>query len=144
MNLLAMDQSLITNYTTVLIADLHRSEGDMSLDDNMASWIASMAYICQPMGSICSGIMVEKLGRKGGLLMVNVPYLIAWLLICTAPNVTILLVANFVTGVSVGLTEAPLINFAGEMAQPHIRGTITATGGELHFITFLRFKKLTH
>lgn len=127
-NFLSLDLSLIMNYSTVLIADLHHAEGHLSLDDRLASWMGSMAYVCQPLGSVFSGFLTEKFGRKGSLLIVNIPYFVAWLLICTAPNVSMLFLANFVTGVSVGLTEAPLVNYAGEMAQPHIRGTVTASG----------------
>ena len=129
-NLVTMDLSIILNYSTVVIATLHHAEGDLSLDDNKASWMGSIAYICQPLGSICSGIMVEKLGRKRSLLVINVLYFIAWLLLYTAPNFTFLLIANFVIGVSVGLTEAPLVNYGGEITQPHIRGTVIASGGK--------------
>ncbi|PSN31573.1 hypothetical protein C0J52_20805 [Blattella germanica] len=123
-----LDLSIILNFSTVLIADLHHAKGPLSLDDRAASWIGSLAYIFQPTGSLMSGILVEKLGRKGGILVVNIPYLLAWILFCTAPNVTMLFVANILTGIAVGLSEAPLNNYGGEMTQPHIRGTVISIG----------------
>ncbi|KAJ9575357.1 hypothetical protein L9F63_025694 [Diploptera punctata] len=116
------------NYSTVLIAALHHAEGDLTLDDRMASWMGSLAFMCEPLGSLSSGLLVQAFGRKGGLLLLSFPYLLVWVLISTAPNVTVLLAAHILSGVTVGLSEAPIVNYAGEIAQPHIRGTLTAFG----------------
>lgn len=89
----------------------------------------SIAYICQPFGSLSSGVLVEWLGRKRFMMLLNVPFLLGWVLMCTAPNYAMLCVASVLVGVTIGLTEAPINSYIGEVCQPEIRGMMTACAG---------------
>jgi MFS family permease len=89
----------------------------------------SIAYICQPFGSLSSGMLVEWLGRKRFMLLLNIPFLLGWILMCTAPNYGVLCVASVLVGVTIGLTEAPINSYIGEVCQPEIRGMMTACAG---------------
>ena len=90
----------------------------------------SIAYICQPFGSLSSGLLVEWLGRKRFMMLLNIPFLTGWLLMCFAPSYPVLVVASVIIGVTIGLTEAPINSYIGEVCQPEIRGIMTACAGQ--------------
>jgi MFS family permease len=98
----------------------------------------SIAYICQPFGSLSSGMLVEWLGRKRFMMLLNLPFLTGWLLMCTAPNYAVLCVASVVVGVTIGLTEAPINSYIGEVCQPEIRGMMTACAGRCECLSRVR------
>lgn len=146
-NFVLLDLNLSLAYPTILIAQLHHKEGPLSLDDVQASWLGSIAYICQPFGSLSSGMLVEWLGRKRFMMLLNVPFLLGWILMCTAPNYGMLCVASVLVGVTIGLTEAPINSYIGEVCQPEIRGMMTACAGVFYqcgfFLEYL-FGSLTN
>lgn len=55
---------------------------------------ASIAFIFQPIGSILSGIVLEPLGRKKSMILVNIPHIIGWFLLYSASSITQLFVAG--------------------------------------------------
>lgn len=68
----------------------------MSLWDffNVHFHAASIAFIFQPIGSVASGIVLEPLGRKRSMILVNIPHIIGWLLLHNASSVTQLYIAG--------------------------------------------------
>ncbi|GBP96966.1 Facilitated trehalose transporter Tret1 [Eumeta japonica] len=74
----------------------------------------SIAFLCQPLGSIFSGPIIDHFGRRKALFLVNIPHLIAWLLLYYAWNVPTLLLANALLGIGTGIMEAPSITYIGE------------------------------
>lgn len=80
-----------------------------------ASWLGSIAYVCEPIGSIVSGWISEPLGRKRAMLLVNIPHLIAWLMMYNSTTLWEIFVANILLGLGVGLMEAPILTYVGEI-----------------------------
>lgn len=78
-------------------------------------YTASVAYICQPVGSVLSGIVLEPLGRKRSMILVNIPHIIAWLMLYFAGSLTELFIAAVLLGLGVGFMEAPIITYVGEI-----------------------------
>lgn len=58
----------------------------------------SIAFICQPIGSIASGWITDPIGRKKSMFIVNFPHLIAWFLMYKATEVWHIFVANVLLG----------------------------------------------
>lgn len=75
-----------------------------------------MAFICQPIGSILSGVIVEKLGRKRAMMVVNIPHIVAWIMLYFSKNVETVFIANLLLGLGVGFMEAPVITYVGEVS----------------------------
>ncbi|XP_067005259.2 facilitated trehalose transporter Tret1 [Anabrus simplex] len=130
-NLLLMDLSMMLAFPTLVIGDLYGKEGELSLTDEQASWVGSLVYIFQPIGSAVSGILTEPLGRKRSMILVNITPLVGWLLLYFAESVTMLYVANAIMGLGIGFMEAPVLTYVGEISQPHLRGILTAYTGVL-------------
>lgn len=61
----------------------------------------SIGYICQPLGSILSGILLEPLGRKYSMILVNVPQIVGWYLFYSATTVVTLFTASVIMGLGI-------------------------------------------
>ncbi|XP_063709503.1 facilitated trehalose transporter Tret1-like [Culicoides brevitarsis] len=128
-NLLILDLAMAMNFPTIAIPAL-RGIRNRDIDEVItftethASWFASMAFICQPIGSILSGVIVEKLGRKRAMIVVNLPHIAAWLMLYFAQSIEMVFVANLLLGLGVGFMEAPVITYVGEISEPSIRGIL--------------------
>ncbi|PNF40881.1 hypothetical protein B7P43_G15378, partial [Cryptotermes secundus] len=94
-----------------------------------------------PVGSIASGFLVTWLGRKRSLMLITLPYLLSCVLVSTAPSVSVLFIANVVVGMTVGLTEAPLNSYFGEICEPEFRSVLAGSASLYYqfgmFLVFL-------
>lgn len=128
-NLLVLDLCMAIAFTTVLIAATLDAKDDLSINENQASWLGSIAFICQPIGSLLSGLIVEFFGRKWSMILVNIPFLTGWLLYCFSTSISMLFAANIILGMGIGFMEAPIMTYLGETCQPQIRALTTAFPG---------------
>lgn len=64
-------------------------------------FLASIAFICQPFGSFLSGIVLEELGRKRAMMLVNLPHIAAWLMLHYATDLQTVFTANILLGLGV-------------------------------------------
>ncbi|CAG9793504.1 unnamed protein product [Diatraea saccharalis] len=108
----------------VLPAVLNAPKG-LSITIEQASWFGSIAFLCQPLGSLFSGPLLDYFGRKKALFIVNIPHVIAWLLIYYAWSVPVLFIGNALLGIGTGIMEAPSITYVGEVSDPSLRGILT-------------------
>ncbi|KAL4717244.1 hypothetical protein ACJJTC_017131 [Scirpophaga incertulas] len=114
----------ISIVTMVIPAVLEAPEG-LSITKEQASWFGSMAFLFQPMGSIFSAPLLDYFGRKKALFVVNIPHVVAWIMIHNAWNVPTLFIGNALLGFGTGVMEAPSITYVGEISDPLIRGLLT-------------------
>lgn len=77
--------------------------------------IGSIAYICQPVGSVLSGIILEPLGRKRSMILVNIPHIIGWFMLHFAGSLEEMYTAAILLGLGVGFMEAPIVTYVGEI-----------------------------
>nr|CAD7573352.1 unnamed protein product [Timema californicum] len=89
-----------------------------------------ISLLCQPVGSVISGVLLERLGRKRSLLLVNIPPVVAWLLFYFARSKDTMFAAGAVMGFGMGFMEAPIVTYVAEISQPEIRGVLTSYAGE--------------
>jgi MFS family permease len=96
-------------------------------------------YLCQPVGSILSGIVLEHFGRKKSMILVNFPHLIGWFIFYFATSAPLLYVSSVIMGLGVGFMEAPIITYVGEISQPEIRGILTSYSGKQQNVAAFTF-----
>lgn len=58
---------------------------------------------------------MEPLGRKRAMFIVNIPHVIAWIMMYRATSIFEVFAANVLLGLGVGLMEAPIITYVGEI-----------------------------
>ncbi|CAH2054597.1 unnamed protein product, partial [Iphiclides podalirius] len=127
---LALDFLLIglgmsISFVTMVLPEVLDAKEGLSINKKQASWFGSMAFLCQPLGSIFSGPLLDYFGRRKALFLVNIPHLIAWLLMYYAWNVPSLFVGNALLGIGIGIMEAPSVTYVGEVTDPSLRGCLT-------------------
>ncbi|XP_077288072.1 facilitated trehalose transporter Tret1-like [Arctopsyche grandis] len=125
-NFMLLDLGLSVSIPAVVIPSLLGAEGPLSFTQEQASWFGSISLILQPLGSVLSGCTLEPLGRKMSLLIVNIPHVIAWLMLYFAQDVTTLFCGNALIGLGIGFMEAPIVTYVGEISHPTVRGMLTA------------------
>lgn len=59
--------------------------------------------------------ITDALGRRRAMLIVNIPFIIAWFMMYRATSVVELFLGYGLLGFGVGLTEAPIITYIGEI-----------------------------
>jgi MFS family permease len=67
-------------------------------------------------------------------MLINIPYFVGCVLISTAPSITTLVLADILLGITIGLCEAPLNSYFGEICQPSLRSILSGSAGNaLHW-----------
>uniref|UniRef100_A0AAG5D5T8 Major facilitator superfamily (MFS) profile domain-containing protein n=1 Tax=Anopheles atroparvus TaxID=41427 RepID=A0AAG5D5T8_ANOAO len=133
-NFLLLDLGMAVAFPTIVIPALrgikNRAPDEfLHFSPQQASWFGSIAYICQPVGSVLSGIILEPLGRKRSMILVNIPHIIGWFMLYNAGSLEEMYTAAILLGLGVGFMEAPIVTYVGEICQPSIRGILTSCAG---------------
>ena len=76
----------------------------------------------QPVASVFAGFLQSYVGRKWGMVLMNIAALISWMMLYTATSPHTLYTAAVTMGISAGLMDAPLLPYVGEITEPHLRG----------------------
>ncbi|XP_052868649.1 facilitated trehalose transporter Tret1-like [Anopheles cruzii] len=133
-NFLLLDLGMAVAFPTIVIPALrgikNRAPDEfLHFSPQQASWFGSIAYICQPVGSVLSGIILEPLGRKRSMILVNIPHIVGWFMLHYAGSLEEMYTAAILLGLGVGFMEAPIVTYVGEICQPSIRGILTSCAG---------------
>ncbi|XP_049884894.1 facilitated trehalose transporter Tret1 [Pectinophora gossypiella] len=128
-NFLLLGYGMTLGFPTILIPAVKSpKDGEiLHLENSEISWISSINLIVVPVGCALSGAVTSPMGRRRAMQMVNLPFLVAWLLFHFSQTTGHLYGALFLTGLAGGLLEAPVLTYVAEITQPHLRGALSAT-----------------
>lgn len=113
-------------YSAILLPQLKSANGTMQIDDEMGSWIASLHSAATPFGSLLSGVLMDRIGRKFVLQLASVPLILGWILITLSENHAVLLLGRVIAGLSAGLSAAAGQVLIGESTEPRLRGMLSS------------------
>lgn len=113
---------LVTGFSAILLPKLKQPDTKIVITHEEASWIASMAALPMVFGCFIGGYMMERFGRRMTHLISSVPMVLGWAIISLAPNLWVILLGRFITGLCVGVTGAPGSVYIGEVSEPRYRG----------------------
>lgn len=89
---------------------------DLTLAHNgVYSISASLFAVFVVFGCLMTGFL-DPLGRKKSIILCNIPFLVCWIYLYTSDSVWPIYVALAVLGLSSGLSEAPILNYIGEIS----------------------------
>lgn len=57
----------------------------------------------------------DYLGRRRAMMLVNIPFALGWFTLYKAGSVGEIFFANSLLGLSIGLMEAPIVTYIGEI-----------------------------
>ncbi|KAG6446645.1 facilitated trehalose transporter Tret1-2 homolog [Manduca sexta] len=124
--LLTFAAGLTSGYSAILLPQLKNEHGPIPADESTTSWIASIAALPMAPGCLLSGWLLERFGRKTAHYVICVPFLLGWILIAIANNLTLMLFGRFFTGLCVGLLGPLGPVYIGETSEPKYRGFLLA------------------
>ncbi|KAI5713982.1 hypothetical protein M8J76_009032 [Diaphorina citri] len=119
LNFLNFNYGMVVNMPTLLVGTL----------DYVTATNETILMLFHPVGAMLSGHLQELVGRKTIMLLINVPFLICWVLLYSAGRIYVLYVASIVMGISLGCCEAPVASYIGEISEPKLRGAISLLTG---------------
>jgi hypothetical protein len=88
------------------------------------SFTVSSLAIGAPLGAYIGGGLADIYGRKWALGVNGLGFLVAGILQTFAPTLPVLTVARFVVGLMSGIASVLVPIYLGELAPPHLRGTL--------------------
>ncbi|KAH8646314.1 major facilitator superfamily transporter glucose [Xylariales sp. PMI_506] len=89
-------------------------QGGVTASMSAGSWL----------GSLASGFITDKLGRKKAIMVGCVLWIIGSIIVCASQNVAMLIVGRVINGLAVGIESAQVPVYVSEMAQPTKRGRV--------------------
>ena len=67
---------------------------------------ASVYMLVSPLGCFLGGVLLEKIGRRSGVLLGQVVYIIGWTLIAAAQSSVMLICGRILDGIAVGIVSS--------------------------------------
>ncbi|XP_052899205.1 facilitated trehalose transporter Tret1-like [Anopheles moucheti] len=140
---------MTNGFSAILLPQLQHPDSKLSITEDQASWIASMAPLPMALGCILGGLLMERCGRKSAHLLLNISFAVGWCALSMAGSYPQILAGRFITGLSCGLVGPPASVYIAETSDPRYRGillagvTFAVSGGILlaHlFGTFFRWQ----
>lgn len=123
-NLLLLDLGMAISFATIVIPELLNAKTGLSFTDTQASWFGSLSFLTQPFGAVLSGPIVDYVGRKKATFLVNIPHVLAWIIMYFASNVPVIFLGNALLGFGTGIMEAPINSYVSEISEPSVRGAL--------------------
>lgn len=103
------------------------------LHDIKRVFLVDVNMLTAPLGSLLSGLLLLKFGRKTTLLYSNIPWILGWILLSVSTNLTMFLVGTAFVGFSSGINMNACIVYLTEMSEPRLRGFFLALNNSLGY-----------
>lgn len=125
-NLGTVNTGMMFGFSAVTIPQLKADDSAIKINDDEASWIASLSSVATPIGCIVSGYLLDAIGRKRTLILTLIPMMLGWFLISAATSVYYIYVGRLLIGLGSGMVGSPARVYTAEITQPHLRGMLAA------------------
>lgn len=138
MYLLVIQAGISMSFSSVLITQLS-DKGEIGLNTNSASIIASIWSLSLPIGALTSGYLMDRFGRRKTALYICFPFTVAWLLVGFAENVTMIYIARIISGITTGLTTCCVVYVAEISSKTTRSGLLCMNSVWVSFGIFLTY-----
>lgn len=76
---------------------------------------ATCSHLAHPIGSLMSGPINDRIGRRRTIMLLNIPLTIGWIALGFSHSFPLICVMFTVLGFSFGLKEAPSVTYISEI-----------------------------
>lgn len=117
-------------FPAITLESLKTPDDPMSLNDDQASWFASINALICPLGGLLSATILDLVGRRYTLMLINMLSVVSWGLMYFSSEDDFdsmlwqILLSRFLIGVTIGLSSAPAAVYSTEIATPKLRGRL--------------------
>ncbi|XP_075213079.1 facilitated trehalose transporter Tret1-like isoform X2 [Lycorma delicatula] len=136
-NLLLLDFGMVDFYPVIIIPALLNAQQGLSITQSEASWLGSLSSISQPLGCLTAALVLEPLGRKHTMMLLNIPFLISWLALMFANTTELLFFITIVQGIGLGAVEATMLSYVSEVSEPKLRGMLVSIDDVVEYIGYM-------
>ncbi|KAL0859518.1 hypothetical protein ABMA27_010674 [Loxostege sticticalis] len=105
-------------FTAVLLPQIKEDPNFPYNDSYNDSWVASSACLAMAFGCIITGVLSDRYGRRITQLAVAPLYVVGWIAMAFATNITLLILGRVVTGMCYGAFRSIGAVYLGEIANP--------------------------
>lgn len=119
---MAMGMSM--GHSAVLLPQLQEEDSEFVVDDETASWIASVYMFISPFGCLVGGVLIDKIGRRTGMIIGGLIFITGWAVIAAAVSPLMLICGRILDGLAVGIITSASSVLFDEMAHPRLRVTV--------------------
>ncbi|XP_044733949.1 solute carrier family 2, facilitated glucose transporter member 8-like [Chrysoperla carnea] len=129
-NISVISPGMSLGFSAIALPTLTSLTNPNRLTADQGSWVASMASISMPIGCLLSGTLLDRLGRKFSLYIINYVMILGWAIISTASSDNTqsqfiqLLIGRFIAGIGTGLCSVPPTVYMSEISTPNLRGMV--------------------
>lgn len=121
----ALSAGFAISFSSVAMEDLQSEvETLLHLTKEQATWFGSLLPLMAMFGSLLSGPLMDKLGRKIALLCVASCFIISWIFMFLSTELTMLYVGRGMSGMATGMTTAVIPVYISEISPACQRGTM--------------------
>ncbi|CRK98490.1 CLUMA_CG011847, isoform A [Clunio marinus] len=138
MYFLVIQAGISMSFSSVLITQI-ADNGEIELNTNSASIIASIWSLSLPLGALSSGFLMDGFGRRKTGLFICFPFTISWLIMSFAENVTMIYVARIISGITAGLTTCSVVYVAEISSKTTRSGLLCMNSVWVSFGIFLTY-----
>ncbi|XP_038214758.1 facilitated trehalose transporter Tret1-like [Zerene cesonia] len=115
---------LVRGYSASAIPSIEAIDPELIQHSEQKSWIGAIPPLGAFLGSMCSGPLMQRAGRRRTLQLAAPLWAAGWLILGFAPNFPIVLLGRIISGLCVGFVLAPAQVYVSECCDPEIRGRL--------------------
>ncbi|XP_072939214.1 facilitated trehalose transporter Tret1-like isoform X2 [Epargyreus clarus] len=115
---------LVRGYSASALPSIEATDANLVQHSEQKSWIGAIPPLGAFVGSMLSGPLMQRAGRKRTLQLTAPLWTASWLLLGFAPNFAVVLLGRAMSGLCVGFVLAPAQVYVSECCDPHIRGRL--------------------
>ena len=108
-------------------AQLYFNDTWPDITTQQTAMIVSFALIGAAIGSLFSGYVSDKIGRKKVILFADFTFTLGAVMMAVAQQIWVLMVGRVIVGIGVGVAAQIVPLYLSEMAPTEIRGKMIAT-----------------
>ncbi|RVE46126.1 hypothetical protein evm_009200 [Chilo suppressalis] len=115
---------LVRGYSASGIPSIEAVNPEIIQSSEQKSWIGAIPPLGAFLGSLLSGALMQRAGRKRTLQLTAPLWVAAWLLLGFSKYFALVLVGRILSGLCVGFVLAPVQVYVSECCDPEIRGRL--------------------
>ncbi|GJQ75919.1 hypothetical protein Trydic_g17979 [Trypoxylus dichotomus] len=127
-DLLALSTGMMLAWSSPILEKLQSTGDDNPLSSPITSsensWIGSLLSLGAALGPFPFAFIQDKFGRKYSLLLVAIPFIIAFLMSAFAAHVSLFMVLRIIAGISVAGLFTVLPTYIAEVSDSSVRGML--------------------
>ncbi|KAG8331291.1 hypothetical protein J6590_044284 [Homalodisca vitripennis] len=117
-----INSGIALGFPSVAVPPLLGSGPGLHASVSEASWVAGLSFASAPVAALMAGPLIDSIGRRWSLQLLNVTFAAGWLLIAVFPlSLLALYAGRLLTGFGMGLVASTAASYTAEIASVSLR-----------------------